>query len=218
MVPERLQDFKLKPLKCELNFLSKSDGSAILSQGDTVVLASVNGPLDIKTTSQNIEKATLEVLFCSKEGKPSVADRFKENVIRNTCETAILGCLYPRTGITLTIQELENYGGLLTCAVNCACLALINSGVGMRHVVAAVSCAVNEVGDLVLEPTQQEAESARALLYFVFDSRDKNLVTGFTEGTFSEDTYEEALVRCRLASDFVFQFYRDVVKKYSNVI
>ena len=43
--------------------------------GETVVLASVNGPLDIKTTSQNIEKATLEVLFCTKGGKPSVADR-----------------------------------------------------------------------------------------------------------------------------------------------
>lgn len=29
----KLKDFKLKPMKCELNFLSKSDGSAILSQG-----------------------------------------------------------------------------------------------------------------------------------------------------------------------------------------
>lgn len=38
--------------------------------------------------------------------------RFKENIIRQTCETAILGCLYPRTGISLTIQELEDYGGV----------------------------------------------------------------------------------------------------------
>lgn len=28
-----LKDFKLRPMKCECNFLSKSDGSAILSQG-----------------------------------------------------------------------------------------------------------------------------------------------------------------------------------------
>lgn len=40
--------------------------------------------------------------------------RYKENVIRQTCETAILGCLYPRTGITITIQELEDYGGVST--------------------------------------------------------------------------------------------------------
>ncbi|CAH0728635.1 unnamed protein product, partial [Brenthis ino] len=215
---EEVKDFKIRPMKCELNFLSKSDGSAILSQGETVVLASVNGPLDIKTTSQSIEKATLEVLFCSKGGKPSVADRFKENIIRQTCETAILGCLYPRTGISLTIQELEDYGGLLTCAVNSACLALLNSGVGMRHVVAAVGCAVDEVGNLLLEPSYNEVQNAKAMLYFVFDNREKKLVSGFTEGCFSEDTYEEALARCRIASDIIFQFYRDIVKQYSKVI
>lgn len=33
MGADELRDFKLKPMKCELNFLSKSDGSAILSQG-----------------------------------------------------------------------------------------------------------------------------------------------------------------------------------------
>ncbi|XP_045453121.1 exosome complex component RRP46 [Melitaea cinxia] len=215
---EEENNFKLRPMKCELNYLSKSDGSAILAQGETVVLVSVNGPLDIKSTSQSIEKATLEVLFCSKGGKPSVADRFKENVIRQTCETAILGTMYPRTGISLTIQELEDFGGLLTCAVNCACLALLNSGMAMRHMVAAVSCAVDDVGNLVLEPNYQQVQNSKALLNFVFESREKNLVTGFTEGSFSEDTYEEALARCRLASDVVFDFYRDIVRKYSNVI
>lgn len=30
---EEVKDFKIRPMKCELNFLSKSDGSAILSQG-----------------------------------------------------------------------------------------------------------------------------------------------------------------------------------------
>ncbi|XP_032521440.1 exosome complex component RRP46 [Danaus plexippus] len=212
------QKFQLRPMKCELNFLSRSDGSAILSQGETVVTVSVNGPLDIKTTSQSIEKATLEILFSSKGGKPSVADRFKENVIRQTCETAILGCLYPRTGITITIQELEDYGGLLSCAINCACLALLNSGISLHHVVAAVSCIVDETGNIVLEPSYQQVQSATTKLYFVFDSRDKNLVTGFTEGAVGEDMYLEALEKCRAASDLVFDFYRDVVRKYSDVI
>lgn len=43
--------------------------------GDTVTLVSVNGPLDIKMQSQSIEKSTIEVLFCTKGGKPSVSDR-----------------------------------------------------------------------------------------------------------------------------------------------
>lgn len=43
--------------------------------GDTVSLVSVNGPLDIKMTSQRIDKSTLEVLFSNKNGKPSVENR-----------------------------------------------------------------------------------------------------------------------------------------------
>ncbi|XP_052756407.1 exosome complex component RRP46 [Galleria mellonella] len=215
---QNIKEFKLKPMKCELNFLSKSDGSAILSQGETVALASVNGPLDVKMQSQSIEKSTLEVLFCSKGGKPSVGDRYKENIIRQTCETAILSSLYPRTAITITIQELEDYGGFLSCCLNTACLALVNSGVAMRHVFAAVSCALDDRGNILLEPTQQQLETARATMNFVFDSRQKSLVTSFTEGAFSEDTYKEALARCRSASDLVFSFYRDIVTKYSKVI
>lgn len=77
-----------------------------------MVLASVNGPLDIKMQNQNMDRATLEVLFLSKGGKPSVSDRYKENVIRQTCETAILGSLHPRTGIAVTVQEMEDCGGV----------------------------------------------------------------------------------------------------------
>ncbi|KAG6441995.1 exosome complex component RRP46 [Manduca sexta] len=213
-----LTDFKLKPMKCEFNYLSKSDGSAILSQGETVALVSVNGPQDIKMQSQSIEKSTLEVIFSPKGGKPSVGDRYKENVIRQTSETAILGCLYPRTGITVTIQELEDFGGLLSCSVNCVCLALLNSGVAMRCVFAAVMCAIDDSGNITLDPGAAQLETARAVMNFVFDGRDRSLITGFTEGNFSEDAYREALERCRAASELVFTFYRDIVKKYSNVI
>ncbi|XP_053613466.1 exosome complex component RRP46 [Plodia interpunctella] len=212
------KEFKLKPMKCELNFLSKSDGSAILSQGETVALASVNGPIDVKMQSQSIEKSMLEVLFCTKSGKPSVGDRYKENVIKQTCETAILGSLYPRTAITVTIQELEDYGGLLSCSLNCVCLALLNAGVSLRYVFAAVSVALDDAGALLLDPSGRQADAARAHMNFVFESRGKTLITSFTEGSFGEDTYREALERSRAASDLIFGFYREVVSKYGNVI
>lgn len=44
------------------------------------------------------------------------------------------------------------------------------------------------------------------------------LFVGFTEGAVGEDMYLEALEKCRAASDLVFDFYRDVVRKYSDVI
>lgn len=33
---EEENNFKLRPMKCELNYLSKSDGSAILAQGTVI--------------------------------------------------------------------------------------------------------------------------------------------------------------------------------------
>ncbi|CAB3248698.1 unnamed protein product [Arctia plantaginis] len=215
---DELKDFKLRPMKCECNYLNRSDGSAILSQGQTVAVVSVNGPLDIKMQSQSIGKATLEVLFSSKGGKPSIGDRYKEHVIRQTCESAILGCLYPRTGITVTIQELEDYGGFLACCLNACCLALLNAGLAMRHTFAAVSCAIDEQGNIQLDPAPAQLETSRATMTFVFESREKSLVTAFTDGSYSDSAYSEAMERCRSASDLVFQFYKQIVSKYSYVI
>lgn len=48
----------------------------------------------------------------------------------------------------------------------------------MKHVVAAVGCAIDDSGNLILEPTFDQIQSAAATMYFVFDSREKSLVTG----------------------------------------
>ena len=50
---------------------------------------------------------------------------------------------------------------------------------------------------------------------FVFDSIKKNIVSSSTHGSFSETQYQEAILKCRSASDEVFQLYRDIVKKYA---
>ncbi|XP_075982790.1 exosome complex component Rrp46 [Anticarsia gemmatalis] len=213
-----IKDFKLRPMKCECNYLTRSDGSAILSQGRTVALANVNGPLDIKMQSQSIEKATLEVYFSSKGGKPCVPDRYREHVIRSTCETAILSSLYPRTGIVVNIQELEDHGGFLACSINACCLALLNSGLAMRHTFAAVTCAIDERGNIQLDPTTEQLETARASMTYVFESREKSLVTCFTQGSISDAAFGEAMEHCRSASELVFSFYKTIVSQYSYVL
>ncbi|KAF9416167.1 hypothetical protein HW555_006419 [Spodoptera exigua] len=88
----------------------------------------------------------------------------------------------------------------------------------MRHTFAAVACAVDEHGNIQLDPDSTQLETARATMNFVFDSREKRLITSLTNGSFSEDAYKEALERCRSASQLVFDFYKDIVSKYSYVI
>lgn len=75
-------------------------------------MASVYGPIDVKIQNLRIDKAHVEVYYRPKSGLPSVGDRLREKIIRNTCETALLAVLYPRTAITIQLQEMEDNEGV----------------------------------------------------------------------------------------------------------
>lgn len=78
------------------------------------MLASVHGPIEVKLSNLQYDKASVEVYYRPKSGAPNVSDRFKESVIRSTCEGALISVLYPRTAISIQLQELEDNGGVRT--------------------------------------------------------------------------------------------------------
>ena len=61
-------------------------------------------------------------------------------------------------------------------------------------------------------------QNARATFTYVFDSIKKDIVCCHTSGIFSEKELVQTKERCRDASQYVFDFYREVVKKYANII
>lgn len=85
--------------------------------GDTAVLVTVNGPIEVKLHNLQIDKAHVEVYYRSKSGLPSIADKLREKIIRDTCESALLTVLYPRSSIFLQIHEMENVGGVSKCQI-----------------------------------------------------------------------------------------------------
>lgn len=70
------------------------------------------GPVEVKMHNLQIDKAFVEVYYRSKSGLPSVADKLREKIIKNTCETALLSVLYPRSAIIVQIHEMEDGGGV----------------------------------------------------------------------------------------------------------
>lgn len=80
--------------------------------GDTAVTATVNGPIEVKLHNLQIDKAHVEVYYRSKSGLPSIADKLREKIVRDTCESALLTVLYPRSSIFVQIHEMENAGGV----------------------------------------------------------------------------------------------------------
>lgn len=83
--------------------------------GETAVMASVYGPVEGKLQNIQIEKAYVEVYYRPKVGQSSVTDRLFEKIIRNTCESAVLTIFYPRTAVTIQLQEMENRSGVSIC-------------------------------------------------------------------------------------------------------
>ncbi|EAT41543.1 AAEL006819-PA [Aedes aegypti] len=208
----------LRPMHCELNLLTRSDGSAMLTQGETAVVASVNGPIEVKLQHMNVEKSHIDIYFKPRSGMGSVNDRLLESLIKNTYESAILTGLHPRTAISIQLQEMQDQGGLVACAINAVCLALMNSGIEMKFLVAAVHSVLREDGDIVLDPDALQSKDARAKFTFVFENCTRNTVSIYTHGKFTTEQYHRALKMAEEAVEKVFGFYADIVGKQREVL
>lgn len=103
---------------------------------------------------------------------------------------------------------------MIACAVNASCLALLNSGLSMKALLAGVHCVITNDNEIVLDPDQNTSEHAAASLTFVFDSIEKNIVAVHTTGKFTIGQYNDAVTQCKHASETVFKFYRDAIRKF----
>ncbi|XP_014217264.1 exosome complex component RRP46 [Copidosoma floridanum] len=208
-----------RPLNCELNYLTVSDGSTMFMQGDTTVIAGVFGPVEGKQQKMFYNKANVDATFGPVKGPPSINDRLMELYIRDTCEGSILTALHPASTISVNIQELQDSGGLLACAINASCLALINSSVPMKYTFAAVCCMIDkESGSIIIDPSSTQLKKSKATFTFAFDSLNKELICCQSSGKFKEEELIGAVEKCKEASQHLFDFYRDIVKRYATAI
>ncbi|KAG5899886.1 hypothetical protein JTB14_012349 [Gonioctena quinquepunctata] len=197
-----------KPTRsCKLGILSRPDGSVILSEGETTIIAGVYGPVEVKMKNIHIDKASVECHYRPKSGVPGVKDRLFESLIRNTCEIALAASLYPRSAVLVTLQEMHNSGQLVSCAINAACLACLNSGIDMKNMFAAVTCFLKNEEELTLVAPLSEKE-IKALFVFVFDNSKGSILAVHTEGCFSKQQFEEAVTLSREESKNIFMFYK----------
>lgn len=88
----------------------------------------------------------------------------------------------------------------------------------MKFLIAAIDCIIDENNELILDPNHRQAKNSKANLTFVFDSVNKHTVTAYTTGIFTVEQYEEAQTVCREASKVIFNFYREMIKKYTKVL
>uniref|UniRef100_A0A8C6M6T8 Exosome complex component RRP46 n=1 Tax=Nothobranchius furzeri TaxID=105023 RepID=A0A8C6M6T8_NOTFU len=203
----------LREFGCEQNLLSRPDGSASFVQGDTSVMAGVYGPAEVKVSKEIYDRATLEVLLQPKVGPAGVREQSQEQCVRETCEAALLLSLHPRSSLTLILQVLHDDGSLLSCCLNAACMALMDAGLSMSCLFCGVTCAIGADGDIIADPTAAQEKESRALMTFAIDSTERRVMMSSTKGSFSVQELQECVAVSQKASEKVFQFYRDSVRR-----
>ena len=195
----------------ELNKLSQSDGSAVVNLGLTCVLAAVYGPADCRGKKENAEKAVVEVTFKPKVGQSVCEDKAIENVIQKTFETAIVTLLHPRTSINIIVQEVQNDGCLLSSSVNAACLALLDAAVSMQFMVAAVDCAIDDDGNVIINPNKK-AENSPAHVTVIFENTQLNIVACISKGQVNDNLLDKCIMLCKDEVQKLFHMYRKTME------
>ncbi|KAF2360360.1 Exoribonuclease phosphorolytic domain 1 [Trinorchestia longiramus] len=205
--------------KENMKFLSRADGSACYSLGNTVVVSSVTGPTSTRISARQHNKCHLEVQFCPCNGQAMVGERAIENIISECVDDILASHLHPRATILVNIQELqsEHRHQLVTASINGTILALLDAGVQMKALLAAVSCCYTNAGVILVEPTALELQDSKCSLVFVLESVSNEVVSCHQEGCLSAAEYTAVLHRAAEAAKEVFQFYRlEMLKKYSG--
>lgn len=173
----------------------------------------VYGPAEVKSAKELIDRAAVEVIHKPKVGLPSCKDKQTEEILAGTCEAVAITKLHPRSLLCVVVQEMQDSGSFLACSINAMCLALLDAAYPLHATFAAVSCTYDTEHKLILDPSAKQEASCACRMTFVFESTEKNVVSCYTTGACSRTEHKKALGACKVASDEIFQFYRESMRK-----
>jgi len=219
---------KTRPISLQWAGLSRADGSARFGFGNTQVLASVSGPIEVRLASELPSRAALEIVVRPLVGFPGTCEKLFGKRLRQVLEQMLLLNHHPRTLVQLVLQSLSSHpstgstinGSVAAAFINAASLSLLHaSSVPMQGVICAAAVGKERIsGNLVLDPdplrTDLESIGCFGFLFSVAD--EPQVVWTDWTGRFEQEEYNSALdlsrsgaltvlecIRRRLESDSV---------------
>lgn len=127
--------------------------------GHTAVICSVSGPIEVQIRDEKLDEATVEVVVRPDRGVPTTKEKLMEDNLRTAFEPIILGGMMPRTLVQIVVQITKDDGCTLAAAVNAISLALLDAGIPLKQMAAAITVMVDQnTNELVLDPTAVELE------------------------------------------------------------
>lgn len=146
--------------------------------------------MDVQIRDEKLDEATVEVVVRPAKGVATTREKLMESILRTAFEPVILGGMLPRTLVQIVIQITKDDGAILAASVNAITLALLDAGIPMAHMAAAITTMIDrKTNELVLDPTAVELENAKSVHTFAFDnaSTKPKVLLSDSEGLFSQD-------------------------------
>mgnify|MGYP001317025807 CR=1 FL=1 len=148
---------EMRPITIEAGVLPQADGSAMVTWGENMVVASVYGPKEAHPRKiQRQDRAVVDVRY--NMAPFSTTDRFRPGFNRRSIEiskvtsdalTTIVDVeKFPRAKIDVDIEVLQAEAGTRCAGITAAAVALADAGLPMRDML--VSVASGKIGGVVV--------------------------------------------------------------------
>mmetsp|Transcript_19047 Transcript_19047/g.31180 ORF Transcript_19047/g.31180 Transcript_19047/m.31180 type:complete len:230 (+) Transcript_19047:71-760(+) len=216
---------QLRSLGMKCGLLSRSDGSCRFQMGETIVLASVFGPIEEQVVRRELaEKARVEVVFFVGQGddeqQVTCRDPVSEKMFRGVLESVIQTRLFPRKLIRVTVQIINDGGSTAACSLLACTGALLDAGIEMNAVPCGACCALKPNGTLLLDPTKEEESGNGVANVFVVTLGDQVLAAD-ANGLVPRALFKECVSFCsdanRAALAFLRRSFNETTKQASGI-
>lgn len=208
-------------IEAETTILSRVDGSATVSAGETRVITSISGPIEPKPRQELPTTAALEVIVRAGVGISNTREKLLEDKLRSILTQVIIGHLYPRQLIQITTQILEAGEDVeytskeLSALVNSAYLALTDANIGLNVSFASEHFAILENGEIIISPSKAQlktSKSSHVVVYAIKNGKSSNLLYSDSIGTFSEDELYKILALASQQIEKIHQTFRKTIQ------
>lgn len=208
-------------IEAETTILSRVDGSATVSAGETRVITSISGPIEPKPRQELPTTAALEVIVRAGVGISNTREKLLEDKLRSILTQVIIGHLYPRQLIQITTQILEAGEDVeytskeLSALVNSAYLALTDANIGLNVSFASEHFAILENGEIIISPSKAQlktSKSSHVVVYAIKNGKSSNLLYSDSIGIFSEDELYKILALASQQIEKIHQTFRKTIQ------
>ncbi|CCD25901.2 exosome non-catalytic core subunit RRP46 NDAI_0G01250 [Naumovozyma dairenensis CBS 421] len=156
--------------QAETGILTQVDGSSQIQSQKTKIFCSVTGPIEPKARQELPTQLALEIIVRPSLGVPNTREKLIEDKLRAVFTPLITRYLYPRQLCQITLQilssgesEQEFTQREVANSINATLLALIDAGIALNSMCAAISLAISSDDKLIMDPNDEQLKAAKSV-------------------------------------------------------